>query len=85
MKTMIEVKCAGVEQVLQVPINANLGRLACVRLVPEGLRVYGNVIDTGIGGVPKRVRIQSGYPERHGEVVMPGQYRFEWWADEEED
>jgi hypothetical protein len=66
----------------------NLGRFAAIQVKHEGSLyiVYGNVIDLVHGtDKPKRVRIQRGLLERHGEVVNPSEYTFKWWADEEED
>ena len=75
---------------LAVAPRTNIGRMARLRLkagqLGAGADVYGNVIDLVAGSpMPKRIRIQHGYLERHGDVVMPGEYIFLWWADEEED
>jgi hypothetical protein len=75
---------------LQVRVKPNnIGRFACIEVAgPDGrpLRVYGNVLDLVAGtDLPKRIRIQRGYPELHGQVVQPGQYHFCWFSDEEED
>jgi len=72
---------------ITMPAN-NIGRLARIEIVSEGARevVYGNVLDQVAGtDAPKRVRIQRGKPDRHGDVVMPHEYVFIGWADEEED
>ena len=66
-------------------VRSNIGRMACITLL-TGEQVYGNVLDLVHGtNKPKRIRIQHGLPARHGDVVMPGEYHFGWWADEEED
>jgi hypothetical protein len=67
-----------------------LDRLACVRLVDMGKnsggRVYGRVLDVvGEGLQPKRLRVECGSLELAGTVLHPCQYRFLYWADEEED
>ena len=71
------------------PPRNNIGRMARLHLtVEEGNRiVYGNVLDLVAGtNQPKRVRIQTGGPfSRQGDVVMPHQYAFLGWADEEEE
>jgi hypothetical protein len=68
--------------------KTNIGRFACIE-IGDGrgpCRVYGNVVDLVAGtNEPKRIRIQRGLPERHGDIVFPTQYNFLWWADEEED
>lgn len=68
------------------PPPNNIGRFARILLLPGREVVYGNVIDLVAGtGEPKRIRIQHGLPARKGDVVMPYEYEFEWWANEEED
>ena len=61
-----------------------VGRFAVV--VHEGQCRVVSVMDAVAGepGTPKRVRIQRDVA-RQGEVLMPSQYRFKCWADEEED
>ncbi len=71
--------------------RTNIGRLACFQLLNDDgqakePKVYGNVLDLVAGtSNPKRIRLQRGLPEFAGEVFFPSQYRFCWWADEEED
>jgi hypothetical protein len=64
---------------------SNVGRMAAFRLTGSSQVLYGNVIDLITGtNEPKRIRIQKGEPTRHGDIIMPSQYDFAWWADEEE-
>lgn len=69
--------------------KTNLGRMAALgREDGMGRVLYGNVLDLVAGKErPKRVRIQFGNPELKGAVVnlLDREYRFLWWADEEED
>lgn len=68
------------------PPRNNVGRFARILLLPGREVVYGNALDLVAGtNDPKRIRIQRGLPARQGEVVMPFEYEFEWWADEEEE
>jgi hypothetical protein len=65
--------------------RSNVGRMACIRLRPGHQTVYGNVLDLVAGtSKPKRIRVQHGLPEKHGQVAFPSEYEFLWWADEEE-
>ena len=75
---------------LQIQVKPNnVGRFACIDVpLAEGhcARVYGNILDLIAGtDLPKRIRVQRGFPSLHGQVVTPGQYQFCWFADEEED
>lgn len=67
--------------------RTNIGRLARISLQKyQGEHLVGNVIDLVAGtNNPKRIRIQRGNPKLQGQVVMPGEYCFLGWADEEED
>ena len=49
--------------------------------------VYGRVVDFPAGQpmTPRRIRIEHGEPQFHGDVVQPHEYKFECWADQEED
>jgi hypothetical protein len=67
-----------------------VGRLARIRLpapAGRGLLVYGRVVDFPAGQpmTPRRIRIEHGEPQFHGDVVQPHEYKFEGWADQEED
>lgn len=69
---------------MKVEVRSNIGRMACIQLL-TGEAVYGNVLDlVHRTNKPKRIRIQHGLPEKHGEVVTPAEYHFNWWADEED-
>lgn len=62
----------------------NIGRFAAIRV--HGQILYGTIIDlVARTNQAKRIRIQRGDPTLAGSVVMPGQYDFLWYADEEED
>jgi len=66
----------------------NLGRFAAIWVTTNGVRhiLYGTVMDVVTGtDQPKRIRVQRGDPALAGEVLMPNEYEFAWWADEEED
>lgn len=64
----------------------NIGRFAVVEVPGVPGRLVASVVDLKhLTEEPKRVRIQWGAPELKGEVKMPGEYTFCWWADEEED
>lgn len=67
--------------------RTNIGRFARVRLHKyHGQVLVGNVLDLVAGTKdPKRIRIQRGDPSLHGLVVVPTEYDFIGWADEEED
>lgn len=64
--------------------RTNIGRIVRIQFLSDGRQEYGNVLDLISGGnTPKRVRLQSG--PRKGDVVGLGEYKFLWWADEEEE
>ena len=59
----------------------NLGRLAAIEY--KGKCYVGNVIDQVSGTTsPKRIRIQHD-PFIQGKVVMPGEYCFKEWVDDD--
>jgi len=61
--------------------RGNVGRMAVV--VYQGKCYVGNVLDQVSGTTtPKRIRIQYD-PFLQGEVLMPGQYEFKEWADDD--
>lgn len=61
--------------------HGNIGRMAAI--VYKDKCYVANVIDQVAGTTkPKRVRIQFD-PELQGEVLMPGQYQFKEWADDD--
>ena len=70
---------------VNVKAHPNMGRWAAFR-EPHGHTIYyGNVIDLVDGtGDPKRIRLQRGDPDRHGDVFGLGQFEFLWWADDED-
>lgn len=62
--------------------KTNIGRMAVIGY--RGHQYLGNVIDLVAGTPhPKRIRIQYD-PELQGKVVMPGQYAFIEWKDEDD-
>lgn len=61
--------------------HGNIGRLAVI--VHDGKCYVANVLDQVAGStVPKRVRVQHD-PFLQGTVLMPGQYEFKEWADDD--
>jgi hypothetical protein len=86
---MPDIVEAGPQFEVTVPERTCCGRLARIQIEHKGERriVYGNAIDYPAGDPMKarRVRIQRGEPDRHGDVVQPHEYVFLGWADEEED
>lgn len=60
---------------------SNIGRFAAI--VYNGQCYIGNVLDLQTGTtLPKRVRIQHD-PFLQGTVLMPGQYEFKEWTDDD--
>lgn len=59
----------------------NIGRMAVI--VHVGKCYVANVLDQVAGTtIPKRVRVQYD-AELQGEVLMPDQYEFKEWADDD--
>lgn len=59
----------------------NIGRMAAI--VYQGKCYTANVLDQVFGTTqPKRVRIQFD-PFLQGTVLMPGEYEFKEWADDD--
>lgn len=62
--------------------KTNIGRFAVIAY--KGKCYLGNVLDLIAGtNMPKRIRIQSDV-FLQGTVVMPGDYDFKCWSDEED-
>lgn len=56
-----------------------------VKHLGRSLNCYCTVVDMADQMRPKRVRVQKGIPSEQGNVLMPSEYEFRCWADEEED
>ena len=62
-------------------LETNIGRW--VEVLHDGQLFIGTVIDEVPGTHrPKRIRVQRGYLQ--GEVLMPAQYVFRGWAEDNE-
>ena len=71
---------------MKAELVSNIGRLARIRY--EGVVCVGNVVDLVAGtDQAKRIRLQYGQVgfdlDWKGKVVMPGEYEFLEWGDEE--